>query len=80
MEFVDANATAVLFASVFAFVAGCLMFRYRREIGGATDYRVATGKYVDRPTPGWMIVPFAIALAVLGVAGIFLSVRAMISG
>ena len=48
-------------------VVGVLMFIYRNEIGALTGYYTGRGGHVDKPTPGWMLIPFALALIVAGV-------------
>ena len=47
-------------------VGGVLMFVYRARPGGATGYYAGRGKYVDKPTPGCVLIPFALALIVGG--------------
>jgi hypothetical protein len=47
--------------------AGVLMLIYRDKIGEITGYWTGTGGYVDKPTPGWMLIPFALALIVAGI-------------
>jgi len=59
--------TDILFAVVLI-VIGVLMFIYRKEIGELTGYYAGRGGFVDKPTPGWMLIPFALALIVAGVA------------
>jgi len=49
-------------------VVGVLMFIYRNKIGEVTGWWTGTGGFVDKPTPGWMLIPFALALIVGGVA------------
>jgi hypothetical protein len=46
---------------------GVLMFIYRDRIGAFTGYYVGRGGHVDNPTPGWMLILFALALIALGV-------------
>jgi len=48
-------------------VVGVLMFIYRGKIGEITGFWTGTGGFVDKPTPGWMLIPFALALIVGGV-------------
>jgi hypothetical protein len=43
------------------------MFIYRDRIGAFTGYYVGRGGHVDNPTPGWMLILFALALIALGV-------------
>jgi hypothetical protein len=47
-------------------ILGCLLFIYRDTIGDLTGYFVGRGKIVDKPTPGWMLVPFALGIIVVG--------------
>ncbi len=56
----------ILVAAVLI-VIGVLMFIYRNRIGDFTGYYTGRGGYVDKPTPGWMLIPFALALIVGGV-------------
>ena len=59
-----------LFDMLFAIgmiVVGVLMFIYRDTIGEVTGWWTGTGGFVDKPTPGWMLIPFALALIVGGV-------------
>ena len=52
---------------------GVLMFIYRNRIGAFTGYYVGRGGHVDKPTPGWMLIPFALVLIAAGVLVIFRS-------
>lgn len=47
-------------------VAGVLLLIYRNDIGAFTGYYASRGAYVDKPTPGWMLIPFALILIVGG--------------
>jgi len=47
-------------------ILGGLLFIYRDTIGDLTGYFVGRGKIVDKPTPGWMLVPFALGIIVVG--------------
>ena len=40
-------------------VGGVLLFIYRDPIGNFTGYYVGRGKRVDKPTPGFLLIPFA---------------------
>ncbi|OGW37037.1 MAG: hypothetical protein A2010_07595 [Nitrospirae bacterium GWD2_57_9] len=60
-HFADILCAAVLI------VIGVLMLIYRDEIGALTGYYAGRGGLVDKPTPGWMLIPFALALIVGGV-------------
>lgn len=57
---------ANFFCGVLLLVSGVLMFIFRNDLGNFTDYYAGKGGYVDSPTPGWMLIPFAIALAAGG--------------
>ena len=46
---------------------GVLMLIYRKELGDLTGFYTGTGGYVDKPTPGWMLIPFALVLIAGGV-------------
>jgi len=59
----------IIFAVVLI-VIGVLMLIYRDEIGALTGYYMGHGGHVDKPTPGWMLIPFALALIAGGVFGI----------
>ena len=59
-----------LLTSVGLIVAGILMFIYRKEIGDITGQFNGTERFIDKPTPGWMLIPFALALIVGGISGI----------
>ena len=62
----------ILFAVVLI-VIGVLMLIYRAEVGAFTGYYTGRGGYVDKPTPGWLLIPFALVLIVGGVVLIFRS-------
>lgn len=53
---------------------GILLFRHRREIGSLTGFYAGRGGRVDKPTPGWMLIPFAVALIALGCIVLYRSV------
>jgi len=48
-------------------VCGILMFLYREQIGSFTGYYTGRGGFVDKPTPGCLLIPFALALIVGGI-------------
>ncbi len=58
---------ADILVAVVLIVIGVLMFIYSNQIGDFTGYYAGRGGYVDKPTPGWMLIPFALALIVGGV-------------
>lgn len=51
-----------ILCGVVLIVLGILMFLYRNSIGEFTGYYAGRGGQVDTPTPGWMLIPFALAL------------------
>jgi len=59
-----------LLTAVGLIVAGVLMFIYRKEIGAVTGSFNGTGRFIDKPTPGWMLIPFALVLIAGGISGI----------
>ncbi len=56
-----------IFCGLLMLAAGIILFLYRNEIGNFTGYYTGRGGYVDKPTPGCLLIPFALALAVGGV-------------
>ena len=46
---------------------GIILFIYRNQIGSFTGYYTGRSGYVDKPTPGCMLIPFALALIVGGI-------------
>lgn len=68
---------ADLFCAVLILAAGVLMFIYRNEIGDFTDYYTGRYGYVDKPTPGFLLIPFALALATGGVVLIVKTISRM---
>ncbi|MBA4372588.1 MAG: hypothetical protein C0402_06960 [Thermodesulfovibrio sp.] len=58
---------ADFFCGFLMLVGGVLLFIYRNEIGNFTDYYTGRGGYVDKPTPGCLLIPFALALVAGGV-------------
>jgi len=56
---------------ILIILVGIFIIFYRHSIGGATDYFVGHGRWVDKPTPGWMLIPFALVLIAIGVLGVF---------
>jgi len=67
-----------LVVSVVLLVAGYVMLRYRDEIGGATGYWLRW-HLVDKPTPGCLLVPFAILLMLVGAAGLTVALVELLS-
>ncbi|MBI5640170.1 MAG: hypothetical protein HZA17_07090 [Nitrospirae bacterium] len=58
---------ADLFCSALFIVLGIVMFIYRNQIGDFTGYYTGKYGYVDKPTPGCLLIPFALALIAGGV-------------
>lgn len=52
--------------AIVLIAAGVLLFINRRSIGAFTGYYVGRGGRVDKPTPGWMLIPFALVLIFAG--------------
>jgi hypothetical protein len=52
--------------AIVLIAAGVLLFINRRGIGAFTGYYVGRGGRVDKPTPGWMLIPFALVLIFAG--------------
>ncbi len=65
------SPVADIICGVVLIIIGALMVVYRNKIGGFTGYYTGRGGYVDKPTPGWMLVPFALALMIGGAVVIF---------
>ena len=55
------------FLPVAVIVIGFIVFIYRNQIGGFTGYYTGKSGYVDKPTPGCMLVPFALVLIALAI-------------
>ena len=56
-----------LFIDLLIIVVGILMLVFRNEIGSFTGYYTGGGRYVDKPTPGCLLIPFALAFIIGGV-------------
>jgi len=56
-----------IICAVGLIIIGVLMLKYRKELGELTGFYTGTGGYVNKPTPGWMLIPFALVLIVAGV-------------
>ncbi len=50
---------------VVIMVIGILLFIFRDAVGSATGY-FARGHYIDKPTPGCLLIPFALLLIIGG--------------
>lgn len=55
---------------------GILLFVFRNAIGSLTNYYVR-GIYIDKPTPGCLLIPFALAFII---GGAILLIRYMMGG
>ncbi len=58
------NGISDLLVGMLLIADGVLFFMYRNRIGSFIGYYTGHGGYVDRPTPGCLLVPFAVALIV----------------
>lgn len=67
MNHLPSNPVVDVIFAVALIIIGVLMFVYRNEIGALTGYYTGRGGRVDKPTPGWMLIPFALALIAIGV-------------
>lgn len=74
------NPILDIVVGVVILVAGILLFVYRRQIGDFTIHAVNRGRVIDRPTPGFMLIPFAIALIICGSMVIINSVQVLLAG
>jgi len=54
------------FVDLLMIVVGILLLVFRNEIGSFTGY-IGRGRYIDKPTPGWLLIPFALAFIAGGV-------------
>jgi hypothetical protein len=61
-------------------VLGILMFIYRQQIGDFSVHAVNRGRIIDRPTPGFLLIPFAIALIICGSMVIINSIQVLLAG
>jgi len=66
-----ATQYADITVGILIILTGVLFFVYRHSIGNATDYYVGHGRWVDKPTPGWMLIPFALVIIAIGAMGLF---------
>ncbi len=60
-------------------IIGILLFVYRDAIGNFTGYYVGRGRFIDKPTPGWLLIPFAVAFIVGGFIILLKSVQNIIA-
>ncbi len=65
------------FIDLLIIVVGILMLVFRNEIGSFTGYYVGRGKYIDKPTPGCLLIPFALAFII---GGLILLIRNITGG
>ncbi len=61
------NYYASIIIGVVITIIGVLLFVYRDAIGKFTGYYVGRGRFVDKPTPGWLLIPFAVAFIAGGI-------------
>lgn len=57
---------ADIFCALLVLASGVLLLIFRNGIGNFTDYYTGRGGYVNKPTPGCLLIPFALALIVGG--------------
>ena len=62
------NGIGDMLAGILLTAAGVILFIYRHQIGSFTGYYTGRGGYVDKPTPGCLLIPFAVALLIGGIA------------
>lgn len=74
------NPYAYILAGLLIIAIGVLLFIYRDPIGEFTGYYVGRGKLVDKPTPGCLLVPFAVAIIVVGLLLVIKSIQALFAG
>jgi hypothetical protein len=60
----------ILCSAIFIYI-GFLILKHRNKIGAFTDYYVGHGRWVDKSTPGWMLIPFALVFIVIGIFGVY---------
>jgi len=61
---------------VVIIVFGILLLIFRNKIGSMTNYFVR-GKYIDKPTPGCLLIPFALVFII---GGTILLIRYLMGG
>jgi len=66
-----------MFVGIFIAIIGILLFIYRDPIGNFTGYYVGRGKLVDKPTPGCLLIPFALAIIAGGLCILIKSIQVM---
>jgi len=67
MKYIFQSPLFDVLCAIGLIVVGALMFAYRNDLGALTGYYAGKGGYVNKPTPGWMLIPFALALMIGGV-------------
>jgi len=72
------NAYGNMMIGLLLLIAGVLLFIYRDAIGSFTGYYVGRGKIVDKPTPGFLLIPFAAVLIIGGFLILFKNLYQMI--
>ena len=76
---VGADPRSDLFFAAFMLIIGILMLIYRNQIGEFTGYYVR-GNLVNTPTPGWMLIPFALMFIIFGIRGVISAAGQLLSG
>jgi hypothetical protein len=66
-----------LFIDLVIIVVGVLMLIFRNEIGSFTGYYAGRGRYIDKSTPGCLLIPFALAFII---GGAILLIRNIMGG
>lgn len=74
------NPYANILAGLLIIAIGGLLFIYRHPIGEFTGYYVGRGKLVDKPTPGCLLNPFAVAIIAGGLLLVIKSIQALFGG
>jgi hypothetical protein len=53
------------FIDLIIIAIGILLLVFRNAIGSMTNYH-ARGRYIDKPTPGCLLIPFALGFIIGG--------------
>lgn len=61
-------------------LVGYLLFIYRDTLGDMTGYIVGRGTIVDKPSPGCLLIPFALAVIVVGSIFLVKGIYRLIAG
>ena len=73
------NYYASITVGLIITIIGILLYVYRDAIGNFTGYYVGHGRFVDKPTPGCLLIPFAVAFIVGGLFILLKSVQNIIA-